>query len=76
MDYFYDKVHLLRPSDEKIGDVDIKKSIWRGLPAGFQLCFEYDDIQGLSLETIGNRSLKRTHHSERPGLPIKVRKSI
>jgi hypothetical protein len=27
MDYFYDKVNLLRTSDEKIGDDDIKKSI-------------------------------------------------
>jgi hypothetical protein len=59
MDYFYDKVNLLRTSDEEIVEEDIKKSIWRGLPAGFQLCFEYDEIQGMSLETIGNRFLKK-----------------
>jgi hypothetical protein len=58
-DYFYDKVNLLRTSDEEIVDDDIKKSIWRGLSAGFQLCFEYDEILALSLETIGNRFLKK-----------------
>jgi hypothetical protein len=50
---------LLRTSDEEILDDDIKKSIWRGLPAEFQLCFEYDKILGLSLENIGNRFLKK-----------------
>src|SRR5438045_5665818 len=59
MDYFYEKVNLLRTSDEEVNDSDIKKSIWRGLPAEFQLCCDYDEIQDLSLETIGNRFLKK-----------------
>ena len=44
---------------KSVDDSDIKKSIWRGLPAEFQLCFDYDEIQGLSLEIIGNRFLKK-----------------
>jgi hypothetical protein len=59
IDYFYDKVNLLRTSDEDIDDDEIKKSIGRDLPAGFQLCFEYDQIQSLSLEIIDNRFLKK-----------------
>ena len=44
MDYFYDKVNLLRTSDEDVDESDIKKSIWRGLPAEFQFAFDYDEV--------------------------------
>lgn len=59
MDYFYDKINLLRTTDEDVDDSDIKKSIWRGVSAGFQLCFDYNEIQDLSLEIIGNHILKK-----------------
>ena len=59
MDYFYNKVNLLRTADQDIGDSDIKKSIWRGLPGEFQFVFDYDEIQNLSIETIGTRFLKK-----------------
>jgi hypothetical protein len=59
MDYFYDKINLLRTTDEDVNDSDIKKSIWRGLHAEFQFVFDYDEIQGLSFEIIGTRFLKK-----------------
>ena len=59
MDYFYDKINLLRISDEDVDDSDIKKSIWRGLPAEFQFVFDYNEVQGLSLEIIDARFLKK-----------------
>jgi hypothetical protein len=57
MDYFYDKINLLR--DEDVNDNDVKKSIWRGLPAEFQVLFDYDETQTLPLETISTRFLKK-----------------
>jgi hypothetical protein len=59
MDYFYDKVNMLWIADEEIVDNDIKKFLWRGLSAEFKLFFDYDEILILSLESIGNRFLKK-----------------
>ena len=44
IDYFYNKVNLLKIIDEKIDDDDIKKSIWHDLSSKFQFIFDYDKI--------------------------------
>src|SRR5204862_8080974 len=59
MYYIYNKDNLLRPADADVDDSDIKKSIWHCLPGEFQFAFDYDEIQTLSLETIGTRFLKK-----------------
>ena len=44
MDYFYDKVNLLKTMNEKIDDDNIKKFIWYDLSLKFQIIFDYNKI--------------------------------
>ena len=44
MNYFYNKINLLKIMNEEIDDDDIKKFIWHDLSSKFQFIFDYNKI--------------------------------
>ena len=73
MDYFYDKINLLRTADEEVDDSDIKKSLWRDLPAEFQIVLRsWRDPRPFLLRSSVIAFSRRTPHSERPGSAVVV----
>ena len=59
MNYFYDKINLLKIINEKINDNDIKKFIWYNLLLKFQFIFDYNKILGFLFEIIDIHFLKK-----------------
>ena len=59
MNYFYDKINLLKTMNEEIDNDDIKKFIWYNLSSKFQFIFDYDKVQDFLLEIIDACFLKK-----------------
>ena len=59
MNYFYDKINLLKIINKEIDNNDIKKFIWYNLSLEFQFIFNYDEIQDLLLKIIDIHFLKK-----------------